>query len=66
MLKVDVLVIGSGGAGMRAALSALGSGVSVALMTKNVSHPLSHRDGSGRGKRRAVRRFFGYAPEACV
>lgn len=34
MLKVDVLVIGSGGAGMRAALSALDSGVSVALMTK--------------------------------
>ena len=34
MLKVDVLVIGSGGAGMRAALAALGSGADVALMAK--------------------------------
>lgn len=34
MRKVDVLVIGSGGAGMRAALGAVGKGAKVALVTK--------------------------------
>lgn len=52
MLKVDVLVIGSGGAGMRAALSALGSGASVALMTK--MFPTRSATGMAQGGANAV------------
>ena len=57
MLTVDVLVIGSGGAGMRAALSALESGVSVALMTK--MFPTRSATGMAQGGANAVMPYDG-------
>jgi succinate dehydrogenase / fumarate reductase flavoprotein subunit len=52
MLKCDVLVIGSGGAGMRAALAALGSGLNVILMTKGF--PTRSATGMAQGGANAV------------
>ena len=44
----DVLVIGAGGAGLRAAIEACGAGVSVGLDLQVAARQGPHRDGRGR------------------
>ena len=49
--KYDVVIVGAGGAGMRAAIEA-GQRVRTAVLTKLYPHPLAHRCGTGRYVRR--------------
>ena len=49
----DVVVVGAGGAGLRAALGASQAGLRTACITKVFPDPLAHRVGPGRHRRRA-------------
>ena len=49
----DVLVIGAGGAGLRAAVEASAAGAKVAVITKSLAGQGAHRDGRRRHRRRA-------------
>ena len=55
-VNYDVLVIGAGGAGLRAAIEASTAGVSVGLVCKSLLGKAAHGDGRGRHRRGAGQR----------
>jgi succinate dehydrogenase/fumarate reductase flavoprotein subunit len=49
----DVVVVGAGGAGLRATLGLAEAGLSTGLHHQGLSHAQPHRGGAGRHQRRA-------------